>query len=214
MGRCSDPHERRSLLRESPRNESPSAPPFRINFEVQHRLGGGLPLACLQCLLHDVTPLDAWIPGFRLREIFSETRMKPGIPRDLAYNLRVMGFRGSPVRAERSSQGSKSQTSSRETSEDRRRRPQISRGVQSFFRGADCKVFAETTEPSSVNPAVPIVEVIAPLDVTTSGGVFRSSQKWDVCPFALPIVPVFVPFNDGRFRHPLRQETADRALYQ
>ena len=52
----------------------------------------------LQYLLHYVTPLDPWNPGFRLQNIFSETRMKPGISRDLAYILSVMGFRGSPVR--------------------------------------------------------------------------------------------------------------------
>ena len=61
-------------------------------------LGHQLKTRSLQYLLQYVTPLDPWNSGFRLREIFSETRMKPRISRDLAYNMSVMGFRGSPVR--------------------------------------------------------------------------------------------------------------------
>ena len=77
------------------------------------------------------TPLDAWKRGFRFQEIFSETRMKPGISRDLAYSLRVMGFKGSPVRAERHG-ALEDPHVLRETSEDRRRRPQLNPTVPTW----------------------------------------------------------------------------------
>ncbi len=62
---------------------------------------------------------------------FPKIRIKPGISRDMAYNLWVMGFRGSPVRAERHC-ALEDPLVLRETSEDRRRRPEVNPAVPTW----------------------------------------------------------------------------------